>query len=133
MNTEQNQSVLLELQQFMPHHLAAGFSPFAYYDKHLDCIRVQIRDCSVKEERLNRFITILNANHAETVGIVGFSIKGVGHLFESLGLEREGLVRLVDIIQGIVSVYPDGAVRKVQDFAVSTEAKDLEVDFRDAA
>jgi hypothetical protein len=94
---------------------ADEFKPFAYYDKHLDCIRVRIRDCSVIEERLSRIFTVLKAAHTEYELPVGFTIKGVRHLLESLQLPAARVYKLTDIIDGIVRVYPDSFVKWVQE------------------
>jgi hypothetical protein len=110
------------------------FAPFAYWDKHLDCIRVQIRDCSVTEERLNRFFTVLVPNHADTAHYVGFTVKGVRHLFEEVKLPLAGLVPLVEILDRIMKIYPDMAVKSVIE-AVQRERvlQSLQVDFAKAA
>lgn len=64
------------------------FRPIAYYDKHLDAIRVQINDCSIWEERLDGIMTIYHANHHLNPDglndVVGFAIKGVRHLLNEL-------------------------------------------------
>lgn len=104
-----------DLKLFISEFGADEFNPFAHYDKHLDCIRVRIRDCSVVEERLSRIFTVHKAAHADYELSVGFTIKGVRHLFESLGLPAEGVFKLVDIINGIVRVYPDTFVKRVQE------------------
>lgn len=91
------------------------FVPFAYYDKHLDCIRVQIEDCSSKEVRKNKLITILSANHMDKDRLVGFNIKGVRHLFERMGLDLSGVHSLVELIDGMVKLFPDAAVVQVKD------------------
>ena len=66
------------------------FRPMAYYDKHLDCIRVEIRDCSITEHRCGEILTVLEDNHPENDQgkYVGFTIKGVGHVFEELSLPK---------------------------------------------
>lgn len=91
------------------------FRPFAYYDKHLDCIRVQVTDCSFKEERKNRIITVLTANHVEQNSFVGFNIKGVKYLFEEMGLPVSGVIKLTDLIDKLVQFFPDAAVKHVQE------------------
>jgi hypothetical protein len=73
---------------------AEEFKPLAYYDKHLDCIRVRIRDCSVIEEKLSKIFTVLRASHTDYQTYVGFNIKGVRYLFEQLGLKPEGVFAL---------------------------------------
>lgn len=90
------------------------FCPFAYYDKHLDCIRVQLFDCSFTEKRLNRIVTVLHANHHETDKVAGFNIKGVCYLFQEMGMSRTEVYKLTDIIDAIVSFYPDAAIKKVK-------------------
>lgn len=93
----------------------SDFRPFAYYDKHLDCIRVQTMDCSFKEERKNRIITVLSANHSEQNNFAGFNIKGVRYLFEQLGLPPSGVYKLTDIVDKLVVFFPDAAIKHVQD------------------
>ena len=111
---------------------ADEFKPFAFYDKHLDCIRVRTKDCSVVEERLSRIFTILKAAHPiESSGeqLVGFNIKGVRHLFEEVGLPPEGVFKLVDIISRIVEVYPDAFVKKVrEEFIAVLEENEISVE-----
>ncbi|WP_165741625.1 hypothetical protein [Candidatus Thiosymbion oneisti] len=110
------------------------FRPFAYYDKHLDCIRVQIRDCSVAEERLSRIFTILKPMHAETLEYVGFTVKGVCHLFDRLGIEPSGVIRLAEILDEIVKKFPDRAVRLVKEEVMRNRVmQELSVDFAEAA
>ena len=41
------------MAQFFADNPPKVFRPCAYYDKHLDCIHVQVRDCSFTEIRLN--------------------------------------------------------------------------------
>lgn len=110
---------------------ADQFKPFAYYDKHLDCIRVRIKDCSVVEERLSRIFTILKAAHPIEGGgdlLVGFNIKGVRYLFEQVGLPHEGVFKLADIIGEIVKVYPDTFVKKVrEEFIAILEDNEISV------
>lgn len=103
-----------ELHKFIAAHLAE-FKPFAYYDKHLDCIRVQIRDCSVLEERKNRIFTVLRANHAKSGTLVGFNIKGVRHLFEQLGLDRQTCYQVADLMNLIVRLYPEESTKRIAD------------------
>lgn len=127
----------LGLGQFMQDNLAQ-FTPFAYYDKHLDCIRVQIRDCSVTEHRLSRLFTILEANHiaAGFASTVGFTIKGARHLFNEMGLEVDRAWKLADLINEIVREYPHAAVSTVREFLVSKEAQqtsEMVIDFAEAA
>ncbi len=110
------------------------FQPFAYYDKHLDCIRVQIRDCSVTEERVNKIFTILKPNHCE-VGpqFAGFNIKGIRHLFNRINLKLEGVIPLADIIDGIVKEFPESTVNNViRSVQTTDECNDLEINMEAA-
>lgn len=119
----------LDLATFMREYLS-DFKPFAYFDKHLDCIRVQIKDCSITERRLSRMLTILEANHTAVQTTVGFTIKGVRHLFEEFGFERGQVLKVTEFIDAIVENYPHSAVKAVEEFAVAC-AKDMEIDFSD--
>ena len=86
------------------------FKPIAYYDKHLDCIRVQLKDCSALEERKNRIFTVLKANHADSGSFVGFNIKGVRYIFQKIGLEMKGVVALTELLNAIVKYFPEESV-----------------------
>jgi hypothetical protein len=116
---------LKSLVQQGPDH---AFRPFAYYDKHLDCIRVQLFDCSFTEKRLNRFLTVLHANHRDGEPNAGFNIKGVRSLFERMGLSATGVVKLTVLIDKLVQFYPDAAVEAVKrQFRPVLGEEDLEV------
>lgn len=124
-----NEGVMPELDSLL--NDIPEFQPFAYYDKHLDCIRVQILDCSVTEERVNKFFTILKPNHLEiSPELVGFNIKGISHLFHDLDLPLTGVVSLTSIIDAIVKKYPeesvDGVARTVK---TQNEFDNIEVNF----
>lgn len=99
--------------QFLKEYPIQAFRPLAYYDKHLDCIRVQIKDCSFTEERRNRFFTLWYANHAESNDCVGFSIKGINYLFISLKLPTSGPIHLAQILDAIAKHYPDQTINKI--------------------
>lgn len=90
------------------------FVPCAYYDKHLDCIRVQTRDCSITEVRLDSVFTIYQANHAGNIEFVGFTIKGVRHFVNEHGLPSEGPIVFARMIDEIVKIVPDVAVDFIQ-------------------
>lgn len=128
-------TVVNDLPDFMANHLEE-FRPFAFYDKHLDCIRVQIRDCSVLEERKNKIFTVLIANHSGSGALVGFNIKGVRHLFEQLGLERGAVYKLVDLMNMIVRLYPEQSVKEIADHfspALQENKLDVSVEYAQAA
>ena len=107
------EDLLKGLSQFVKDNVDGEFQPLAYYDKHLDCIRVQIKDCSFTEHRLSKIFTIWQENHVDTEEYIGFTIKGIGHLFKELGLPKSGVIKLSEIINAIVQEYPDEVVGMV--------------------
>lgn len=109
MKNEENLSLEALLRE------ANEFRSTAYYDKHLDAIRVQTRDCSIWEERKNRFITIYRRNDISVNDAVGFSIKGVRHLLHEMGMPAFGSVKMADFLAKILDFLPDDATRMVRD------------------
>ncbi|MCZ6804862.1 MAG: hypothetical protein O7D86_13285 [Proteobacteria bacterium] len=101
----------------------AKFRPFAYYDKHLDCIRVVTRDCSVCESRIDHIFTILEDNYPKTdqYKYVGFTIKGVRHLLQNIGIIGGPHIAVTKILDSIVNSYPEGTV----DLVVNTIARPI--------
>lgn len=85
------------------------FRPVAYYDEHMDVIYVELRNCSLLESRVNGWLTILRDNHPEEGQnrCVGFSLKGVKHLFHEIGFAEGGVYRAVDFINKILEKYRD--------------------------
>lgn len=108
MKTEWN-----NLDAFMAENLNE-FKPFAYFDKHMDCVRVKFQDCSVTEVRLNRFLTVLKPNHNKSNGIAGFTIKGFAYLFNGLGWSKDNPYKVAELLNAIVSKYPDGESIKLK-------------------
>ena len=105
------------------------FIPYAYYDKHLDCIRVKFFDCSFKEVRKNKIITVLLANHSEQNTFAGFTIKGVRYLFEKMQLPLSGVHKLSDLVDSLVKVFPDESILQVKDlFHPILKEQNLEVE-----
>ncbi len=91
-----------------------AFRPFALFDASLDCIRVVIRDCSATEVRVNERITILEDQYyspARGRKYVGFTIKGAKHFCHEQGLSLDYPIRLTEILDRIVAMFPDLAVR----------------------
>jgi hypothetical protein len=93
----------------------ATFSPVAYYDKHMDCIRILTHDRSMTEHRIDAVFTVYECNHRGSFDpeYVGFSIKGVRHLFSEMGLPLEGVYRLADLISRIVNHRPGSAMSEL--------------------
>lgn len=119
------------LNKFIQNNLKE-FRPVAYYDKHLDCIRVQIKDCSFTEKRLNSIFTILEVNHVDIKEYAGFNIKGIKYLFKKVGLPDNGVIKLAQVIDAIVKIYPDWAIKYIREnFKKPLET--LEVDLACAA
>jgi hypothetical protein len=102
------------MADFLKENPPAEFHPLAYYDKHLDCIRVLVKDCSSVEIRLDKTFTIYEANHAESLEYVGFNIKGIRYFVEKLGLPTHGPLVIAQIIDGIVKDNPDACVELIQ-------------------
>jgi len=123
--------------------LLAAFppSPFkqrAYYDKHLDCIRVVIRECSFCEHRLTAIMTVLEDNYPEPdqQPFVGFVIKGVEHLFESLKLPLEGVLPFIELFDRMAELHGEELTATVlepyQGLLNILKEIELKVDFAEA-
>jgi hypothetical protein len=121
------------MAQFFEEYPPMEFKPCAYYDKHLDCIRVQLKDCSFTEIRLNKIFTIYQTNHMKHVEYMGFTIKGVRHLLEKLEFPKakQGPYLLAEIMDTIIKEHPQFAGRLIQtQFAdsLNLEVEDFEYD-----
>jgi hypothetical protein len=120
------------MAQFFADNPPGGFHPCAYYDKHLDCIRVQIKDCSFTEIRLNEVFTIYRANHTESGEYMGFSIKGIRHLLEELEFPKakQGPFMLADILNHIIKARPEFAndLISILTIDLNLEVEDFEFD-----
>ena len=111
----------------------SDFRPFAYYDKHLDAIRVQIVDGSICEERLDPILTICRANEWNDE-VVGFAIKGVSHLLDGLGIKPSGAIQLTKLLDALVKTYPSYSTKFVLEIFGSWPAtKPQEVEYARAA
>jgi hypothetical protein len=84
------------------------FRPVAFFDKHMDCIRVVTHDRSVTEHRINEFYTLHEVNHPGPFDpqYVGFTIKGLRLLFAEIGLPLDRPYKLADVIDKIVKHRP---------------------------
>lgn len=93
----------------LPDGVTVGkFAPVAYYDSYMDCIRVYTHDRSVTEHRIDGFFTVheCNARHDLDPVYVGFTIKGVRHLFKEIGLPLDGVYKLAEVIDKLVRHRP---------------------------
>ncbi len=101
------------MAQFFTDNPPKAFKPCAYYDKHLDSIRVQVKDCSFTEIRLNELFTIYRANHTKSGEYMGFSIKGIRHLLVKSGFPKakQGPFMLAEILDHIIKARPEFAGR----------------------
>lgn len=114
------------------------FVPLAYYEKHMDCIRIELRDCSLSEERMDELLTVLYDNHPQDdrSPVAGLMIKGVKHFFKKHGLPLEGIVLVTEILDRIVKEMPiseemqNNIIRPVEFMASGME---LSVDMSEAA
>jgi hypothetical protein len=122
----------------LPEGTAFGkFVPVAYYDKHMDCIRVLTHDRSITEHRLDGFFTIYECNNQGPFDpqYVGFTIKGVRHLFAEIGLPLDGVYKLAEVIDKLVRHQPGSTMSETLRliYAEYQATSDLEVDFKNAA
>ena len=118
---------------FISQYGITEFEPFAIFDKHLDCIRVRTRDCSILEERKSRFITLLYSAHAEVRTCVGFTLKGIRNLFEKAGLPLTGVIALADVMDAVAKNYPHALVSEVQNEFATIMPLSVELDEPEAA
>jgi len=125
----------ITLNKFLEEYPLAEFKPIAYYDKHLDCIRVIVRDCSITEHRIDDVFTVMEDNRPQQgqQKYVGFTIKGVCHLFDYLGIPLDGVHRVTDILQTMVTQSPKVHFAIITDVILDANQQDLEVDFAQAA
>jgi hypothetical protein len=103
------------------------FSPSAFYDPYLDCIRIVARDCSALEERIGDRITVLVDPYHPRPGApqgqqeyVGFTIKGARHFCKQHNIPT-GTISVTEILDRFLQTCPDEAVQ----FIVQHIAKPL--------
>ena len=84
------------------------FQPIAYYDEHLDLIRVVLRDCSVLETRVSPMFTVLydNAPQEGQSRCMGFVIKGARHLLNEWGMSGQGAYTVVSLLNKVLDSLP---------------------------
>jgi len=112
------------------------FRPVAYYDKHMDCIRVVLRDCSVLEHRVSDFITVMEDNfpQRDQSRHVGLVLKGISCLFKEWGLPLEGVYKFTDILDAFVKSHPEAFASALSGYAPLIESlRNTEIEFDMAA
>ncbi len=134
--TNATEQEMPELTAFL-HENLNEFQPFAYYDKHMDCIRVQIRDCSFYETRINQHVTELKPLSAGDE-LMGFNIKGVRYMItEYLSdiVHPDMTISIAEFVNYMVKQIPDGTMNMfAQDIKPMIEAlTDVEIDLAEAA
>ena len=90
----------------------------------MDCIRVELRDCSLTETRVDEYLTILYDNNPEDgqSPSAGLMIKGIKHLFNEWRLPLEGILRVTDIFDKMAKKYP-----QILEDHISQIVKDIEL------
>jgi hypothetical protein len=89
------------------------FRPCAFFDDRLDCIRVIARDCSVLETRINKHLTLLEDNYAESEQkrYVGFTVKGARHFCQEHGFDLSTPIDIGRLLDAILASSPEPAVQ----------------------
>jgi hypothetical protein len=113
----------------------AEFRPVAYYDKHMDCIRVVTHDRSVTEHRINEFFTLHEPNHRLQLDpvYVGFTIKGIRSLFSDVGISLDRSYKLAEIIDRLVKHRPGSMMSETLRLIFKADTGDLSVEMSAAA
>ena len=114
-----------------------AFSPVAYYDKFMDTIRVEFRDCSAHEKRISENLTVIVDNHPESsqAAFAGFVIKGIGHLFECLEIPKEGVLMVVDLINRMLEkgILEENDKQEIAPLVQTAQTLEMAVEFDVAA
>ena len=111
--------------------------PIAYYDKHMDCIRVLTHDRSITQHRLDGFSTLYECNNRGPLDpeYVRIDYQGVRHLFSQAGLPLEGVYKLAELIDMLVRHQLSSTMSRMLRLIYKDYSGkgDLEIDFKDAA
>jgi hypothetical protein len=122
----------ITLDLLFPGHKVGQFKPIAYYDKHMDCIRIELRDCSFTEVRISPDLTVLRDNYPDPSqdSHAGLMLKGAKHFFAKWEVPMDGVVMVTNILNQYLATLPGDRehVRPVQETASRIE---LAVDFRE--
>lgn len=79
------------------------FRPFAVFDKELDRVVVQWRDCSVVEVEIAPELARYDDMHAGERECVGFEIRGVGFWCRTYGVDMGLVLALVDCLDALLA------------------------------
>lgn len=106
------------------------FRPCAFFDERLDCIRVMTKDCSVREDRVNDWLTILIKNHsgASRKECVGFTLKGACHLFSKYGWEASEVISMSDLLDAVLRSFPETAVQVFIDYVAKPLVEEEQIE-----
>jgi hypothetical protein len=103
----------IQLADVVGNAAVTKFNPIAYYEKHLDRIRIELRDCSMTEVRVNEMLTVLYDNYPDPSSnqdrYAGLMIKGVKHYFKQWEIPLEGVVFVTDILNRVLKDLPEDA------------------------
>jgi hypothetical protein len=87
--------------------------------------------------RLDGFFTLYECNNRGPFDpeYVGFTIKGVSHLFAQVGIPLDGIYKLAELVDRLVRHQPASTMSHMLRLIYKDYARtgDLEVDFKNAA
>lgn len=110
---------------------ASPFTSYADFDVEMDCIRIQLRDCSTTEDRISEHVTLVYDNYPKInqPQLVGINIKGL----HELGLSLSGVYMVADLLDKIVSRLPAEEAREVRRYVGDLQPKidEMQVDIPD--
>lgn len=103
------------------------FAPVAYYDSHMDAIHVMTHDRSVTEVRIDDTFTLHRCNHKSPYDpeYVGFTLKGIHHLFDRVGLSVSGVLTLAEVLDRVVKHRPVSAVSQAMAYFLFREHESI--------
>lgn len=110
------------------------FYPLAYYDKDLDTICVEIRNCSKLERLIDDHLTVFLDNHPNTgqSRTVGFILRGVSVLLKEWGLLTDGVVFVVQILDQLVERYSQEIADELETVFEISRNIELQIDLNES-
>ena len=93
-----------EIFELAAKHMKGPFKPIAYHDDRMDTIEVLFRDCSVREEYVSDYLTILTDRHPEAAqsNSAGFFITNAEDLLRDKGFFKDERVTVLEIFDTCV-------------------------------